>query len=156
MSVQIKVTKDATSAKARIHEIKIRTEYPDRAWQAVGRYMAREVDKQFVTRGANFGTPWKPLATSTLIQKRKAGFTAQPLVRTGAMKRGFMYPAIIKNARGSSATFGGGGKVAGYQHFGTKRNGRQHIPARKILKVTPAMRREVKTILARYVIENKS
>lgn len=31
----------------------------------------REIDKQFRTEGVNFGTPWEPLAPSTLRQRRK-------------------------------------------------------------------------------------
>lgn len=156
MSVEIKVTGNRGAAKRKLREIKIRAEFPDRAWQAVGRYLAREVDKQFLTRGGNFGTPWKPLATSTIIQKRRLGYTPQPLVRTGQMKRGFLYPAVVKDARGSTASFGSDSDIASYQHHGTKRGGRQHIPPRKILQVTPKMRKDVRDILANYIVKDKT
>ena len=153
MSVEIVVSGGTGRARDRLRTIKARANYPDAAWRAVGRYMAREVDKQFITRGANFGTPWKPLASSTIMQKRMAGFPAQPLVRTGGMKRGFLYPAIVKNAKGSTASFGSGDIIATYQHMGTSLNGKPHIPARKIMKVTPKMRKDVRRILARYLID---
>lgn len=156
MSVDIVITGNRGAAKRKLREIKVRAEYPDRAWQAVGRYLAREVDKQFLTRGGNFGTPWKPLATSTIIQKRRQGYMGQPLVRTGAMKRGFLYPAIVKDARGSTASFGSDSDIASYQHHGTKMNGRQHIPARKIMKVTPKMRHDVRDILSNYITKDKT
>ena len=156
MAVEVIVTNGTAAAKRRIDAIKVRTEYPDRAWQAVGRFLSREVDRQFITRGANFGTPWKPLSTRTLLQKRRLGFTGQPLVRTGAMKRSFMYPAIIKNARGATATFGSDSDIAAYQHFGTFVKGKRHIPPRKIMKVTPKVREQVREILARYIIENET
>ena len=153
MSAQIVVTGRTGEASNRLRAIKVRVDYPDAAWRAVGRYMAREVDKQFITRGANFGTVWKPLAASTIMQKRMAGYPAQPLVRTGKMKRGFLYPAIIKNAKGSTASFGSSDLIATYQHMGTTMNGRRHIPARKIIRVTPKMRKDVRRILARYIVE---
>lgn len=133
-----------------------RVQYPKRAWEAVGRYMAREVDKQFLTRGANFNTRWAPLAVSTVMQKRKAGFSPAPLIRTGAMKRTFGYPQIAQNTRGSIATFGSDDDIALFQHGGTKRNGVQHIPARPILKVTPKMRKDVKRILEGYIKRNQT
>lgn len=131
--------------------MKRRVQYPKRAWEAVGRYMAREVNKQFMTKGANFGTPWKPLAASTVMQKRKAGYPLQPLVRTGDMKRTFAYPRINQNVRGSMAVFGSDDAIALFQHGGTKMNGKRHIPKRPILKVTPKMTRDVKKILEGYI-----
>lgn len=125
---------------------------PDPAWRDVGKYIAREVRKQFTTKGAHFGTPWKPLAPSTIAEKKRQGWPRQPLVRTGAMKREFTgSPLDIERYQGNVATFGASSDIAGYQHFGTKRNGRTHIPARVILKMTPQMRRDIKNILERHI-----
>ena len=132
--------------------MKKRVQVPDRAWKRVGIYMSREMHKQFSTRGANFGTPWAPLAESTKRQKRRLGFTPAPLVRTGRLKRGFTQrPMDIYETRGMIAKFGSSYPIAAYQHFGTRRNGRQHIPARKILKATPKMRNDVRDILEKYI-----
>lgn len=152
MAVEITVG-DVRSAKRKIEQIKKRVQVPDRGWKRVGIFLSREVNKQFSTRGAQFQTPWRPLAMSTLIQKRKLGFTPAPLVRTGSMKRTFTQrPMDIYETRGSIARFGSSSKIAAYQHYGTKRNGRQHIPARPILKVTPRVRKEVRDILERYIV----
>lgn len=152
MSVEITVTGDIAGAKRKFREMKERVQVPDRAWKRVGIYLSREVNRQFSTRGAQFGTPWKPLAISTKIEKRRLGFTPAPLVRTGRLKRGFTQrPMDIFETRGSIARFGSSYDIAAYQHHGTTRNGRQHIPARPILKATPVVRREVRDILKKYI-----
>lgn len=143
---------DTRSAKRKLEGMKRRTQVPDRAWKKVGIYMSREMHKQFSTRGANFGTPWRPLAESTLREKRRLGFTPAPLVRTGRLKRGFTQrPMDIFETRGKIAKFGSSYPIAAYQHFGTRRFGRQHIPARPILKVTFKMRKDVRDIIARFI-----
>ncbi|UVF61449.1 hypothetical protein SEA_DALANDE_36 [Gordonia phage DalanDe] len=152
MSVTITVG-DTKPAQRKFERMKRRVQVPDRAWKRVGIYLSREVNRQFSTRGAQFGTPWKPLAISTKIEKRRLGFTPAPLVRTGRLKRGFTSrPMDIYETRGAVAKFGSSYKIAAYQHHGTRRNGRQHIPARPILKVTPVMRREIRDILERYIV----
>ena len=151
MGVEITVG-DTRAAKRKFMAMKRRVQTPDRAWKRVGIYMSRELNKQFSTRGANFGTPWRPLAASTLIEKRRLGFTPAPLVRTGRLKRGFTQrPMDIYETRGMVARFGSSNPIAGYQHHGTKRFGRQHIPARPILRQTFRMRKDIRDILARYI-----
>lgn len=151
MSVEVRVSGgDRLRRELRAREARLNT--PDPAWREVGRYMAREVRKQFATKGAHFGTPWKPLAPSTIAAKRRGGWPRQPLVRTGQLKRDFTSsPLDIERYEGSSAVFGASSDVAGWQQRGTKRNGRQHIPARIILKLTPQMRQDVKDILDRHI-----
>ena len=155
MSVDIKVTGITGNARSRVRSIKVRGQYPDAAWRSVGRYMARQVDLQFVTRGVQLGSPWKPLAPSTIRQKRALGYPLQPLVRTGAMKREFLYPAIMRSGKGSEARYGTDDVIAAYQHHGTVRFGKAHIPSRKIIRVTPRVRKDVKRILARYIIDGQ-
>lgn len=151
MSVEVRVTGgDKLRRELRRREQNIKQ--PDPAWRAVGRYLAREVRKQFSTKGAHFGTPWKPLAPSTVAAKRRGGWPRQPLVRTGQLKRDFTSsPLDIERYEGSTAVFGASSDVAGWQQYGTKRNGRTHIPARIILKITPTMRREIRDILDQHI-----
>ncbi len=48
----------------------------------------------FNTQGAVIGEHWNPLSPRYLAQKVKAGYPAEPLVRTGAMKNAFQ--TIVK------------------------------------------------------------
>ena len=151
MSVEIRIVQGKAKAKGELEIYRRRIANPERAWKSVGRYMAYEVNKQFMTRGANFNSRWAPLSPQTIADKRRQGLTQQPLVRTGRMKSKFAYPAIVKNARGSVATFGTNDRIAGFQHGGTR-----NIPARPILKATPRMRKDVRRIMARYLTEGKT
>lgn len=118
----------------------------------VGNIIARHVRRQFATKGAHFGTPWKPLATSTRKQKRISGWPAAPLVRTGDLKLGVTRaPMDIEIYTGSSGIFGTAKRKAKWQHFGTTRKGRPHIPARTILKNTPAIERDIRDAIRRQV-----
>lgn len=151
MSVEVRVSGGGALRRELIRRER-RIEQPDPAWREVGRYLAREVRKQFTTKGAHFGTPWKPLARSTIAEKRRNGWPRSPLVRTGQLKRDFTSsPLDIERYEGKSAVFGASSDVAGWQQYGTKRNGRRHIPARIILKLTPQMRQDVKDILDRHI-----
>lgn len=153
MSVEVRVTSGASRQIRQLRAMQRRAHDPLPAWRKVGRYMAREIAKQFRTRGARFSTPWRPLAPSTIAEKRRLGYPRTPLVRTGALKREFTgRPLDIERYMGNVAFFGSNNPIAAYQHFGTRRNGRRHIPARPILKVTPDMRREVRQIFQDYIM----
>ncbi|QZE10807.1 hypothetical protein SEA_CHISANAKITSUNE_38 [Gordonia phage ChisanaKitsune] len=151
MSVEIRIVQGKAKAKGELEVYRRRIANPKRAWDAVGRHMAYEVNKQFATRGANFNSRWAPLAPETVKDKRRGGWPMQPLVRTGRMKSEFAYPRIVMNSRGSIASYGTSDAIAGYQHHGTR-----DIPARPILKVTPKLRKDVRRIMARYLTEGKT
>lgn len=146
MSVEVRVTGvGALSRELRRRQANL--EAPNPAWSEVSRHIAREVRKQFTTRGAHFGTPWAPLAPATIAAKIRGGWPRQPLVRTGKLKRDFTSsPLDIEDFRGNVAVFGASSDVAGYQHYGTRT-----IPARVILKVTPQLRQEIRNILERHI-----
>ena len=152
MSVEIRVEGGTNAARRRLNGVQRRVDYPDAAWKKVGAYLSREVRKQFMTRGANFGTPWRPLAPSTRAEKRRLGYPPAPLVRTGVMRRTFVgRPMQIEVYAGQVAFFGSASQVARWQHGGTFRNGRRHIPPRPILKVTPRVRKDIVRILDRHI-----
>lgn len=141
---------------AKLQAMKGRTKRVDPAWKEVGSHIAKQIRDQFRTRGATFGTPWKPLAPSTVKEKKRKGYPRQPLVRTGAMKRGLVSrPLNVERYQGQMATFGTNSKIALFQHGGTKRNGRKHIPARPIMKMTPKLRREIKAILKKHIVKGE-
>ena len=143
--IQMRVNSGVSDQVRRVRRLRNNMKTVERVWPKVGRYISREVAKQFRTRGVNFGTPWKPLAPSTVAEKRRLGFPRAPLVRSGRLKREFTgRPLDIERYQGNRAFFGSNNPVALWQHKGTRRNGRRHIPPRTIIKTTPKMRREIK------------
>lgn len=124
-----------------------------KAGPKVGAVVARHIRRQFTTKGAHFGTPWKPLAKSTLKEKARKGFPKSPLVRTGQMKAGVTkQPLDIEWFTNSSAHLGTDRKKAVWQHYGTHRNGRRHIPPRPILKLTPDLKQDIVDVLRRQAL----
>ena len=141
---------------AKLQAMKGRTKRVDPAWREVGSHISKQIKNQFRTRGATFGTPWKPLAPSTVLEKKRKGYPRQPLVRTGKMKRLVTgRPLEVEQYAGQVATFGTKSKIALFQHGGTKRNGKRHIPARPIMKMTPKLRREIRDILKKHVLRGE-
>lgn len=124
-----------------------------KAGQKVGAVITRHIRRQFTTKGAHFGTPWKPLAKSTLKQKMRLGFPRAPLVRTGAMKAGVTkQPLDIEWYTNTTGTFGTDSMKARWQHFGTHRHGKRHIPPRPILKLTPDLKKDIVDQLRKQAI----
>lgn len=114
----------------------------------VGNVVQRHIRKQFATKGAWMGTPWKPLAKSTIKQKRELGFGNRILVRTGDMKAGLTKsPMNIEWYTNTTGVYGSAEQRAIWQHFGTRRNGRRHIPPRTLLKVTPLLKADIIALL---------
>lgn len=139
--------------KRRLRGIERRIQNPERAWKSVGAYVSKSVRQQWTTRGGRMGTPWAPLAPSTVADKKRNGWPRTPLVRTGDMRRGFTgRPMDIERITGQTAVFGSSSKVAGWQHRGTTRHGRPHIPARPILKLTPDMRKDIADIMKKHIV----
>lgn len=123
-------------------------------WPRVGSFLSAAERRQFATEGSYLGTPWQPLKASTLASKSRRGFGGRKiLVETGAMRGTFTgRPMAVEVYGGSSAIFGSNSQVAKWQHFGTHRNGRQAIPPRTIMKVTPVLVSGVADIVAAYIL----
>lgn len=139
-----------------IKVIRGRAEDVSRVWPSVGQYLSREVRKQFVTEGAHFGTPWKPLKPAYRLWKIRNGFSRKILRRTGELLQSFTgRPMDIERYQRQEARFGSDLDKARWHNFGTKRNGKRVNPPRPILKVTPAVRREVKNIVQDWITKGR-
>lgn len=124
-------------------------------WPKVGRYVAGTARRQFTSRGAYLETPWRPLAASTRIDKRRKGFPSSPLVRTAALKREFTGLRAVPHGP-RRAFFGSYSNKARWQNYGTRRRtakGKWHIPPRTILKVTPKVAGDIQKIVAEYIVK---
>lgn len=118
-----------------------------------GNIIQRHIRKQFATKGAWMGTPWKPLKPATIKEKRKLGFGNRMLVRTGDMKASLTKsPMDIEWFTHTRGTFGSDEMKAIWQHFGTRRRGKRAIPPRTLLKLTPALKTELLDLIRRQTL----
>lgn len=91
--------------------------------------MLGSVDKNFKSGGRP--APWRPLAFSTLREKRRKGYSPLPLTRTGQMKRSIAEGFPSQN----SFSIGTAVKYARIHQYGGRagRGHRANIPARPFL-----------------------
>lgn len=122
-------------------------------WRQAGSRIARDNRRQFATKGAFQGTPWKPLAASTLRQKLRSGGPRGMLKRTGALFRSFTgRPMGIEIYGAREAHYGSPLMTAVWQQNGTFRNGKRHIPPRLIQKLNPATKQEIVHLIVTRVM----
>lgn len=125
-------------------------------WRQIGSYIARNNRKQFTTRGRHYGTPWKPLSPRTLADKLRRGYGRAPLVRTGDLKRDFVgRPMGVEVYTPKKATYGSNKQLAVWQQYGTRRNGKRHIPPRVIMRITKDLRAEIHRRIQAHVMKGK-
>ena len=73
-------------ARRRITEMKLRADNLIPAWDVLLSWWAEQNRQHFASRGQRWRTPWPPLTRATVAEKRRRGFPADPLVRTGRMR----------------------------------------------------------------------
>jgi hypothetical protein len=124
------------------------------AWEEVGTYLSGIEAEQFATEGARLGTPWQPLAPSTIRDRLKHGFMPGPiLIRTGDLAEQFIdRPMALERYYKHSAYFGSKIKKSIWQHKGTFYKGKRHIPPRPIMVVTEETASHVAHILGEYIV----
>jgi phage gpG-like protein len=92
------------------------------------------------------------LAESTLAQKRGG----EPLVDTGALKRSLTVPGHveggIRRITAQEMEFGTSLFYARFVQHGFTHKGGERIPPRKVLKVTPKVKKTVKELLYRHLM----
>lgn len=126
------------------------------AWPRVGRYLASVTRRQFTTKGAFLKTPWKPLKPEYRLWKVRNGYSRAILIQTGDMRSTFTSrPMDIEEYHSNYAVFGSSHPLARYHQYGTRRNGKRVLPARKILVTNKMVRSEVRDIVADYIIKGK-
>lgn len=123
----------------------------------IGALLSSAVRRQFTTKGAYLGTPWRALSARTIADKVAKGLPApSPLVRSGALKVSFIgRPMRIEKYGKDSLTYGSDLKRAMWQQKGTHRNGKRHIPPRVMLKIGREQRSQISDIIEKYVAKGK-
>lgn len=111
--------------------------------------------EQFDSDGGFFGTPWEPLAESTIARKRREGAAdpTQALVHTGALALSLQGgPRGVHEVGPSEAAWGTRDPNAMWHH-GRARSADNPVPRRPIFELDEARRRWVMGVLQRGVFE---
>ena len=123
---------------------------------SIGAMFSRNISRNFTTRGAFLGSPWKPLAPSTIAEKVRQGLPTTPLVRTRKMRESFVgRPMSVERYTRKTLIYGSNLERSVWQQYGTHRNGRRHIPPRIIFKVRREDRAAIAKKVADYVMKGK-
>lgn len=141
------------SASKTLSDIADRCENVSPVWNRVGNIISSRVNRQFMTQGAYFGTPWKRLTPA--YAKRKGG--GKILVLTGDLKSSFTSRPMSVEIHGkNSAEFGSNRNTAVWHHYGTFKDGKRVNPPRKILVVTRELRSATADVVARWIRSGKA
>lgn len=152
MSKSFVVVNKAEITKRRLKAIGGRIDNPEPAWPRIGRMLSHAVRRQFITKGAYMGTPWKPLKPNYLLWKVTHGYPWQTLVMRGDLRDSFTHrPMSVETYLGKSAIFGSSDRKVVWHQFGTFRNGKRVNPARPMLVATPMIRDEAVDIMRKYI-----
>ena len=150
MTITVRNDGDAT---IRIRAMRTRLKDMTPMWAKVGSYIAQVNRRQFATHGGYLGKPWKPLKPDYLQWKISEGYSKRTLVQTGGMRASFVSrPMSVEDYNGDTATFGSNHPLAKFHQHGTHRNGKRAIPARPIVVKTPKMTRDIRDIVAEYIL----
>lgn len=111
----------------------------------------KSVSSNFSKGQSGDGQKWKRLADSTIAQKAKLNFPADPLVRERNLENAVNNLQVQPAGQGQVLLFGLGGdskvkRIAAYQQFGTKR-----IPSRPFLTLNIRL----SEVLANVIITNE-
>jgi hypothetical protein len=105
--------------------------------------------EQFESKGRAMGTPWEPLADSTIKSKARAGAAdpTQALVLTGALALSFQGgPGGVHHVGPSEAEWGSRNRNAMWHH-GRQRSSDNPVPRRPIFEPDEALRRWMTRVL---------
>src|SRR6476469_1171636 len=99
----------------------------------------------FDTEGAAIGKKWQRLSPYTVAQKARQGYTAKPLVRTGAMQRAFR--SIVASDQATVYN------TASYFKYHQSNKPRSHLPRRVMIGLNENLKQSVVKIFQRYIHE---
>jgi len=108
------------------------------AWEVFADWFAEQQRIQFANAGIRWGAPWKPLAASTLAEKRRRGYPPDILIRTGVLERSLKTrPFSIERITPQRMSLGT--KIS-YAHF--HQDGTKYMASRILLSAGPVARED--------------
>ena len=112
-------------------------------FEKTGRFLVRTFERNFDTQGKELGEPWKPLSSATLKQKKRAGYPATSLVRSGSLRKGF-------RSRGTNSEVVIGNVVSYFQYHQSNKP-RRKIPRRIMMKLDEKRKQSIVKIFQKSV-----
>jgi phage virion morphogenesis protein len=104
--------------------------FPASMFRVLGFAVAEQARDRFDSKRTPDGEAWKPYAESTLKSKKARGVEPNLLQERGRLRKSFKnFPHRGRGEVGSPSL------IAKWQQRGTKRRGKQHIPARPFLGI---------------------
>jgi hypothetical protein len=101
------------------------------AWQEFLDWWSVSNREQFASRGRRWRTPWKPLAPSTVAEKRRKGFISDPLVRDAKLRGELVgRPLGVEHISASAVDAGTDISYAKFHQGGTRK-----MPARRLVNL---------------------
>lgn len=140
--------------KTRIRGMRERAEDLSPAWDALLDWFADENVKQWLSQGARWREPWPPLAASTLREKARLGYPADPLIRTGRLARSLtVRPLAVETITPSRVIAGTNVDYAPHHQYGAPR---ANLP-RRALFVPEQIRAEAAatSVVANWIIRGE-
>lgn len=115
--------------RERLHDMQARAKDLSPAWEELLTWWASTEREQFESKGRRWRTQWRPLAPSTIAEKRRKGFLGEPLVRSGEMRASLTRrPLGIEHVGAHDLTAGTRSYPAHFHQTGTR-----HMPARPLV-----------------------
>jgi Phage virion morphogenesis family len=146
----IKITTDLEKLRIKLTQVKAIGKLSNYKEQLLAP-IQKQVSSNFNNQQSGDGQKWQRLSPSAIAQKKKLGFSEQPLVRTGALQNAVNALTIQPVGQGKGLQIGLGGdskvkRIAGFQQFGTKR-----IPSRPFLTLNVRL----SELIANVIITNE-
>lgn len=142
----IKITIDDRQMKKILGDISKKCRNLEPPLTGWGRKLVEQTRSQFDSESDPEGTKWADLAPTTVLQKRKAGFSSSILTRTGAMRDSVGFDVAAKTLSLKIGT-----NYAKWHQEGTRR-----MPQRKILAITPERKNEGAGLVRNYIKGRKN
>jgi len=123
-------------------------------WSKIGSFLSLVMRRQFATQGAYLnGRPWKPLSPRYRHWKIEHGYGSRKiLVLSGATRQSFTSrPMTYEVHNRRRGRFGSNHDIAVYHQYGTFRNGKRVLPARKIVNVNRKLVLAIRDLIADYL-----
>ncbi len=111
----------------------------------VGKIMLNAVSENFLQEGSYFGDKWRPLASSTIKERKRLGFVPINILRRRAGDAGLL-GSINYSATSTGVTIGSNLYYALYLQMGTKK-----MPARPFLPTTDLPQEVIDDIAEAYM-----
>lgn len=154
MSGGIQVTYDAAKLREMrksIEAMRRRAQDVSPAWDALLEWFVAQNFRQFISAGARYHTPWKPLNPEYRERKVKQGHARDILIRTGRLAHSLtLRPLGHEHITGREVSAGTNVPYAKFHQYGAPRAG---LPARPLFDASQIRREQAATTaVANWII----